>query len=64
MWYSPHKAFLEESYDGANWKENIEASFLPYNCQFRDPMILKIEKDFWVMYATARPYYYSSIDMY
>ncbi len=64
MWFSPHRAYAAQSPDGYDWKEDDERSFLPYHAQFRDPMVLKIADGQWLMYATARDGYYSSVDVY
>ncbi|HSV96430.1 MAG TPA: hypothetical protein VLM75_05775 [Spirochaetota bacterium] len=64
MWYSPHRAYCAVSDDGRTWKDESDLSFLPYNPQFRDPMIIKAADGQWLMYATARDGYYSSIDIY
>lgn len=64
MWYSPHRAYCAVSDDGRAWREDAGLSFLPYNPQFRDPMVLRVADGQWLMYATARDGYYSSIDVY
>ncbi len=64
MWYSPHRAYCAMSDDGRTWKDESDLSFLPKNPQFRDPMIFKVADGQWLMYATARDGYYSSIDVY
>lgn len=64
MWYSPHMAYCESSSDGNSWIKRDEHNFLPYHRQFRDPMVLKAADDQWLMYATARVGYYSTMDVY
>jgi beta-fructofuranosidase len=64
MWYSPHRAFCAASDDGRVWKEEPALSFLPRNPQFRDPMVVRVADGQWLMYATARDGYYSSVDIY
>lgn len=64
MWFSPHRGYLAKSNDGYVWKEEREHIFLPFNPQFRDPMLLRVAEDQWLMYATARSGYYSSVDIY
>jgi hypothetical protein len=64
MWFSPHRGYLATSRDGYTWKEDREHTFLPFNPQFRDPMLLRVAEDQWLMYVTARSGYYSSVDIY
>ncbi|MDI9423976.1 MAG: hypothetical protein QM472_03970 [Spirochaetota bacterium] len=64
MWYSPHRAYCAVSDDGRTWKDEPGLSFLPRNPQFRDPMVLRVADGQWLMYATARDGYYSSVDVY
>ncbi|TAL35504.1 MAG: hypothetical protein EPN93_10210 [Spirochaetes bacterium] len=64
LWFSPHRAYLATSTDGYAWKEEGDRSFLPHNPQFRDPMVFKVAQRQWLMYATARDGYYSSVDAY
>lgn len=64
MWYSPHTAYCEISGDGNSWVRKDEHNFLPFHKQFRDPMVIKAADDQWLMYATARPGYYSAVDIY
>ena len=64
LWYSPHRAYCAASDDGRVFREEAGLSFLPRNPQFRDPMVIKAADGQWLMYATARDGYYSSIDAY
>jgi hypothetical protein len=64
MWFSPHRGYLATSTDGYHWQEEKEHTFLPYHPQFRDPMILNVSENQWLMYVTARSGYYSTVDVY
>lgn len=64
LWFSPHRAYCALSENGYTWRESGAHSFLPYHPQFRDPMVLRVAEGQWLMYATARDGYYSTVDVY
>lgn len=64
MWFSPHRCYVASSADGYKWREEKGLEFLPVHPQFRDPMVIQVAGDQWLMYATARDGYYSTVDMY
>jgi len=64
MWYSPHKAYCQTSPDGTAWREAPELGFWPAFPQFRDPMVFQVAENQWLMVATARHGYYSTVDIY
>jgi arabinan endo-1,5-alpha-L-arabinosidase len=64
MWFSPHRCYAATSVDGYRWREEKGIEFLPANPQFRDAMVLRVADGQWLMYATARDGYYSTVDLY
>ncbi|MBP7737781.1 MAG: hypothetical protein KA369_17495 [Spirochaetes bacterium] len=64
MWFSPHRCYVASSDDGYLWREERRLEFLPMHPQFRDPMVIQVADGQWLMYATARDGYYSSVDLY
>ncbi|MBN1534457.1 MAG: hypothetical protein JXA20_17415 [Spirochaetes bacterium] len=64
MWFSPHRCYVATSDDGYRWREEKGMEFLPANPQFRDAMVLPVAPGQWLMYATARDGYYSTVDLY
>lgn len=64
MFWSPHKLHYAISKDGVNWNNHTVIMKAPYNKFFRDCMIVKVAEDQWLLYTTARGFFFSQIDVY
>ena len=64
LWYSPHQVHCQTSEDGIAWRERPDLAFWPAYPQFRDAMVREVCPGQYLMYATARHGYYSSVDVY
>lgn len=64
MFWSPHKLHQMESPDGIAWDDHRVTMSAPKNPFFRDPMVLQVAPDQWLLYTTARGPYFSRIDIY
>jgi hypothetical protein len=64
MFWSPHVLHDMTSSDGIEWTNHQVILSAPYHKFFRDPMVLKVAQNQWLLYATARGSYFSQIDIY
>lgn len=64
MFWSPHRLHHAVSSDGITWRDHQVVLPAPFNKFFRDPMVLQVAPDQWLLYATARGRYYSQVDVY
>lgn len=64
MFWSPHKLHQMDSEDGISWENHQVTMPAPYHKFFRDPMVLNVAKNQWLLYTTAREGYYSRVDVY
>lgn len=64
MFWSPHKLHHMTSRDGIHWENHRVIMKSPYNKFFRDCMILQVAEDQWLLYTTARGFFFSQIDLY
>jgi hypothetical protein len=64
MFWSPHALHQMSSRDGIAWDEHTVTMPAPNHKFFRDPMVLAVSEDQWLLYATARGRYYSQVDVY
>ncbi len=63
-YWSPHRAAHAVSTDGVTWKRVHDAIEVPYSWFFRDAMVFEVAPGQWLMYASARHWYFSRIDTY
>ncbi len=64
LFWSPHQLHQMESEDGIHWNRHRVTLSAPYHKFFRDPMVLQVAEDQWLLYTTARGAYFSQIDIY
>jgi arabinan endo-1,5-alpha-L-arabinosidase len=64
MFWSPHKLHQMTSDDGITWSNHQVTLSAPYHRFFRDPWVLQVAEDQWLLYTTAKGRYYSQIDIY
>lgn len=64
MFWSPHKLHQMTSADGITWEDHQVTMPAPYHKFFRDPMVMKVADNQWLLYTTARGRYYSLVDIY
>lgn len=64
MYWSPHKLHHMTSRDGITWEDHQVIMPAPLHPFFRDPMVLQVDEDQWLLYTTARGTYFSQIDIY
>lgn len=64
MYWSPHQLHYMTSQDGIEWSDHQVIMTAPYNRYFRDPMLLQVAVDQWLLYTTARSTYFSQVDIY
>ncbi len=64
MFWSPHKLHQMTSTDGITWENHQVTMPAPYHKFFRDPMVIKVAENQWLLYTTARGRYYSLVDIY
>jgi arabinan endo-1,5-alpha-L-arabinosidase len=64
MFWSPHKLHQMSSDDGVSWRNHQITLSAPYHRFFRDPWVLQVADDQWLLYTTAKGRYYSQIDIY
>jgi sucrose-6-phosphate hydrolase SacC (GH32 family) len=53
-----------ESQDGIHWTNHRVTMPAPFHKFFRDPMVLQVADDQWLLYTTARGAYFSQVDIY
>jgi len=64
IFWSPHKLHQMDSPDGVAWQEHQITMAAPFHTFFRDPMVLQVAENQWLLYTTARGAYYSQVDIY
>ncbi|MBI5504344.1 MAG: hypothetical protein HY899_06060 [Deltaproteobacteria bacterium] len=64
LYWSPHRLAHAVSIDGAHWYRRPDAIALPSGWFFRDAMLLEVARGQWLLYATARGWWYSRVDLY
>ncbi len=64
IFWSPHKLHQMTSRDGINWENHQITLSTPYHKFFRDGMVLQVAPGQWLLYTTARGFYFSQIDVY
>ena len=64
LFWSPHRLHRMTSPDGIDWQGHHVVIEEPFHKFFRDAMVLKVGPGQWLLYATARAAYFSSIDVY
>lgn len=64
MFWSPHRLHQMESQDGIQWENHRITMAAPMHKFFRDPMVLQVAEDQWLLYTTARGGYFSQVDVY
>ncbi|MDD5399526.1 MAG: hypothetical protein PHU70_10695, partial [Dehalococcoidia bacterium] len=64
MFWSPHKLYRMVSTDGINWGQRETVLDAPYHKFFRDGMVLKVAEGQWLLYTTARDWFFSQVDAY
>jgi hypothetical protein len=64
MFWSPHRMPRAVSDNGIVWNDHRIVLSKPYHKFFRDPTIIKVGDGQWLMYTTARGFYFSRIDVY
>jgi hypothetical protein len=64
MFWSPHKLHQMTSSDGITWENHRVTMPAPYHKFFRDPMVVQVAEDQWLLYTTARGRYFSLVDIY
>ncbi len=62
--WSPHRAPHAVSRDGITWRRVGDAIERPFGWFFRDPMLFEAAPGQWLMYVSARGWYFSRIDVY
>jgi arabinan endo-1,5-alpha-L-arabinosidase len=64
MFWSPHKLHHMTSPDGIEWQDHEVIMTTPVHRFFRDPMVLKVAEDQWLLYSTSQGSYFSQVDIY
>lgn len=64
VFWSPHRLMQMTSRDGVTWSDPLLSMPLPYHPHFRDPMVLQVAPDQWLLYTTARTFFFSRVDIY
>jgi len=64
MFWSPHKLYRMVSTDGINWDQRETGLEVPYHKFFRDAMIIKAAEGQWLLYTTAKGWFFSQVDVY
>lgn len=64
LFWSPHKLHQMTSSDGIVWENHQVTLTAPYHKFFRDGMVLQVAPKQWLLYTTARGWYFSQIDVY
>lgn len=64
LFWSPHKLHQMTSRDGILWENHQVTLTAPYHKFFRDGMVLQVAPNQWLLYTTARGWYFSQIDIY
>lgn len=64
LFWSPHRLVQMHSDDGINWKDKHVTLSKPMHPYFRDPMVLKVGANQWLLYTTARGLFFSRVDIY
>jgi len=64
LFWSPHRLEQMQSLDGISWTDKRTIITKPYRPYFRDPMVLKVGPNQWLLYTTARGFFFSRVDMY
>ncbi len=64
MYWSPHKLYRMVSADGIGWGQRETIMEAPYHKFFRDAMVLKAADGQWLLYTTARDWFFSQVDVY
>jgi len=64
IFWSPHELHQMRSPDGIVWGDHRVTMQAPYHIFFRDPMVLQVAENQWLLYTTARGAYFSQIDIY
>lgn len=64
LFWSPHRLEHMRSADGIAWSDKSTTMTKPYHPYFRDPMVLKVGVNQWLLYTTARGIFFSRVDIY
>jgi hypothetical protein len=64
MFWSPHRLERMVSPDGINWDDRETVLAAPYHRFFRDGMVIKVAEGQWLLYTTARDWFFSQVDIY
>ena len=64
LFWSPHRLHQMSSQDGINWENHRVTMQAPYHRFFRDPMVLQVAEDQWLLFTTARGRFFSQVDIY
>ncbi len=64
VFWSPHRLMQMTSADGITWQDPELTMPLPYHPHFRDPMVIEVAPGQWLLYTTARSFFYSRVDIY
>lgn len=54
LFWSPHTFYQMESSDGKTWDPAYVSMQVPFHKFFRDPMVMKVADNQWILYTTAK----------
>lgn len=64
IFWSPHRLERMTSVDGISWENRETVINKPFNKFFRDAMIIRVADGQWLLYTTARGFFFSRVDVY
>ena len=64
IFWSPYRLHQMTSADGVHWENHSITLLTPYHKFFRDPFVLQVAENQWLLYSTARGLYFSQVDIY
>jgi hypothetical protein len=64
LFWSPHKLHHMISQDGIHWEDHRVLLQKPFHKYFRDATVIRVAEGQWLLYAAARGWFFSQIDVY